>query len=126
MIHEQQVDQLFNRACAVLRMTKLSWRPMRNRGVKRGTTSYTLGHTNLSDKIVYLDLYTPRLRKPKSLNAILRVIAHEIAHYQKPPYRQRYKGHWIWRQHYPRFYKQVTKNIEKFKKDPKLGQYFRN
>ena len=96
----------------------------RDGGVKN-TKNFTLGHTNLKNKTVTIDIYTPRFRKPKSYNSILRVMAHEIAHHQKLPYRQRYKGHLINRQHYPAFYKQVTKNIEKFKKDEVLGEYFR-
>ncbi len=95
----------------------------RDNGVKN-PKNMVLGHTNLKNKTVTIDIYTPRFRKPKSQNSILRVIAHEIAHHQKPPFRQRYKGHLIARKHYPEFYEQVTKNIEKFKKDEVLGVYF--
>ena len=76
--------------------------------------------------IIVIDIFTPRHRKPKAINSILRVLAHEIAHFQKPPYRQRYRGRLIVRQHYPIFYKQVNRNVEKFKKDKTLGEYFTN
>lgn len=95
----------------------------RNGGVK-SAKNLVLGHTNLKNKTITVDIYTPKHRKPKSYNSILRVIAHEIAHHQKLPYRQRYKGHLIIRKHYPAFYKQVNKNIEKFKKDGVLGEHF--
>lgn len=86
---------------------------------------YTLGYTDLEKREITLDIFTPRRRAPKSANGLLRVIAHEIAHIQKPPYRQRYKGRMITRMHYPQFYKQVTKNVDKFKKDKWLTEYFR-
>ena len=86
---------------------------------------YTLGYTDLEKREVTLDIFTPKRRAPKAANGLLRVIAHEIAHIQKPPYRQRYKGRMITRMHFPKFYKQVTKNVEKFKKDPWLTEYFR-
>ncbi|OGF30470.1 hypothetical protein A2533_01945 [Candidatus Falkowbacteria bacterium RIFOXYD2_FULL_35_9] len=84
-----------------------------------------LGYINFQKQIIALDIYTPKKRQAKSINSLLRTIAHEIAHIQKPPYRQRYRGRYITRQHYPVFYKQCDKNIEKIKKDPYLKQYFR-
>lgn len=83
-----------------------------------------LGYINFQKKIICLDVFTPKKRQPKSINSLLRTIAHEIAHIQKPPFRQRYKGRYIVRQHYPAFYKQVTKNVEKIKKDSNLSRYF--
>ena len=121
--HKQLVNHLFTRACIILRRSDLSFRSLQSRGA-RNPKNFTLGHTNLKNKTITIDIYTPKFRKPKSINSILRVIAHEIAHHQKLPYRQRYKGHLITRKHYPAFYKQVTKNIEKFKKDEVLGEYF--
>jgi len=123
--HEQLVTHLFTRACIILKCPDLSFRPMQDRGA-RNSKNLVLGHTNLKKKTITIDIYTPRHRKPKSYNSILRVIAHEIAHHQKPPFRQRYKGHLIARQHYPAYYKQVTKNVEKFKKDEMLGEYFKS
>ena len=74
--------------------------------------------------VVTLDIYTARKRTPKKISAILSVLAHEIAHHQKPPYRQWHRGRWIIRQHYPDFYRQVNKNIYIMKKDALLGRYF--
>ena len=124
--HEQIVSHLFTRACIILRYPDLKFKPMQGRDGGVGQVKrLILGHTNLKNKTVTIDIYTPKFRKPKSINSILRVLAHEIAHHQKLPYRQKYKGHLINRQHYPIFYEQVTKNIEKFKKDEVLGEYFK-
>ena len=59
-----------------------------------------------------------------AIASILRTLAHEVAHHQKPPYRSRFKGHIINRCHYPVFYRQVTRNINKLKKDKDLRRYF--
>lgn len=124
--HVEFVDTLFNHACKVLRIKNITWRPMEGRTAPVNTAKdYTLGYTDLEKREITLDIFTPRRRSPKSANGLLRVIAHEIAHIQKPPYRQRYKGRIITRMHYPQFYKQVTKNVEKFKKDKWLTEYFR-
>lgn len=121
--HEQLTILLFNKVCQILKVSGFKFRPMQRKGTKTG--SYTAGYINLKTKTIVLDIYTPKTLKPKSLNGLIRVFAHEIAHWQKPPYAQRYKGRLIARQHYPAFYKQVDKNIEKIKKDPILGQHFR-
>lgn len=126
MTHEQQIALAFNRACKILKFSGFTFRAMLGRiapvaDIKR---SYRLGHTNLKTKTVTVDIYTARLRKPKKISAILAVIAHELAHHQKKPYRERYRGRWINRIHYPAFYKQVKRNMEKFKKDAGLGAYF--
>ncbi len=86
---------------------------------------YSLGYTDLETHVITIDIYTPKHRRPKSLNGILRVLAHEFAHLQKPPFRQRHRGRWITRMHYPEFYHQVNKNIEVFKKDRQLGSLFK-
>ncbi|MBI4359982.1 MAG: hypothetical protein HY564_02730 [Candidatus Jacksonbacteria bacterium] len=126
MNHEQQIILLFNRACKILKLAGFTFRPMIGRisAVSDIKRSYRLGHTNLKTRTVTVDIYTARLRKPKKMSAILAVIAHELAHHQKKPYRQRYRGRWINRIHYPSFYRQVKKNMEKFKKDAMLGRYF--
>jgi len=122
----QQVQTIFNHVCVILKAKDLRLQLMQRKGPVQNTNRYTLAYIKLDKKMVVLDVLTPKRRQPKSINSILRLLAHEIAHYQKPPYRQRYKGRWITRQHYPRFYKQVTKNVEKIKKDEILKQYFRN
>lgn len=124
--HEQLISHLFTRACIILKHPELKFRPMQGRtGGVKSTRNLTLGHTNLKNKTIFIDIYTPRHRKPKSINSILRVIAHEIAHHQKLPYRQRYKGRLIVRKHYPVFYRQINRNVEKFKRDCILGKYFK-
>jgi len=120
----QQVNQIFDHVCLILKVKNFKLQIMQRRGPINTTNGMTLAYIKLSEKTVVLDVLTPKRRQPKSVNSILRLLAHEIAHYQKPPYRQRHKGRWILRQHHPRFYKQVNKNIEKIKKDQELGQYF--
>lgn len=122
--HEQKVIEIFDRACAVLKMRGLSVRFMSQSREVDTKKSFSLGKASLAKRIITLDIYTPRFRKPKSVNGILRVIAHELAHFQKSPYRQCYRGHLIARQHYPAFYRQVNRNIEKLKRDKALGDYF--
>ena len=120
------VDGLFNKACQILKAKNVSWRPMSNRTAPVNTAKdFSLGYTDLEKGVITLDILTPRRRQPKSANGILRVIAHEIAHIQKPPYRQRHRGRWITRMHFPKFYDQVNKNVDKFKKDSDFAQYFR-
>ena len=124
--HFYEVDELFKRACLILKVKKLQWRPMTRRTAPVNTAkSYSLGYTDIEKGIITLDIFTPRRRQPKSANGLLRLIAHEVAHIQKPPYRQRYKGRWITRQHFPKFYDRVNKNVVKFKKDKEFKQYFK-
>lgn len=126
MLFEQEVALSFARACGVLKLHGFTFRPMlgRTAPVSNVKRAYRLGHTNIKTKTVTVDIYTARLRKQKKMSAILGVIAHELAHHQKSPYRERYRGRWINRIHYPAFYRQVKKNMEKFKKDEKLRNYF--
>lgn len=122
--YETAVHEICTHACKILKYPHIEIKSMnRTRSIGKNK-SYVLGYTNLKRNIVTLDIYTARLRKPKKISAILHVLAHELAHHQKPPYREWYKGRWIVRQHFPRFYKQVCKNIKKFKKDKTLKQYF--
>lgn len=122
----EHVDWLFKKSCKLLKVKKASWRPMDGRTAPVNTAKdYSLGYTDIEKREVTIDIFTPRRRSSKSSNAILRVIAHELAHIQKPPYRERYRGKWITRMHFPKFYKQVNKNVEVFKKDKELQQYFR-
>jgi hypothetical protein len=124
--HEEHVDYLFNKACKLLKVNNVTWRPMSGRSAPVNTAKdYNLGYTDLEKREITLDIFTPRRRSPKSSNGILRVIAHEVAHIQKPPYREKYRGKWITRMHFPEFYEQVNKNVEVFKRDPEFKQYFR-
>ena len=85
---------------------------------------YVIGRTNLKTGLITIDIFTPSKREPKKMSSILRTLCHEIAHHQKPPFRQLHRGRLISRQHYPKFYKQVNKNIEILKKDSNLEGCF--
>ncbi len=122
--HEELVFILFERITDILGFKDLSLKIMKRKGSK-SNKNYVLGYINLRKKLIVLDVYTPKTLKPKSLNGLIRTLAHEIAHLQKPPYRQRHKGRWIIRQHYPEFYTQVEKNIKKIRKDTSLNMHFR-
>ncbi len=125
MNHEQLVQRVCEHALKILKAVGLHFRPMQRKNnhvnTKRG---FVIGRTNLKTGLITIDVWTPKLRRPKKMASILRTLCHEVAHYQKKPYRQYYKGRWIIRQHYPRFYKQVKRNVEKLKKDKNLSKFF--
>ncbi len=122
--HEQNCEQIFQIACRILKLEGFTFKPKVIRAGDGYVRNYKLGYTNLKSKLVVVDIYTQKTKKPKKYSSILAVIAHELAHHQKKPYRQLYYFRWINRIHYPQFYKQVTKNIEKFKKDRLLQQFY--
>lgn len=126
MNHSLLIQSLFQHTCQILKIQGLCLRQMKRlKPVKKGARCFRLASTNLKTGVITLDFYTPRKRQPKKKSSILRILAHEIAHHQKKPYKQFFRGRWINRQHYPRFYKQVNKNIEKMKKDKVLGKWFK-
>jgi len=131
MSHEEQILQIFSRLKEIFILENFQFKIMRRqideegRGVLNLKRSYRLAHTSLKNKTITVDIYTPRFRKPKSIRSILNILAHEIAHHQKLPFRQRFRGRIITRQHYPAFYEQVNKNIEKIKRDEILKEYFK-
>lgn len=126
MSRQEELELAFIRACDLLKLAGFSFRPMLNRlgPVKNTKKAYRLGHINLKTKTITIDIYTAKRRRPKKISAILSVLAHELAHFQKPPYRQLWRGQWINRIHYPGFYRQANRNIKKFKRDKILGKYF--
>lgn len=124
--HEIIVQNVCNYACGILKYPNLKILIMRRVKPVGKNRGYVLGHTSIGGNTITLDIYTARLRKPKKISSILSVLAHEIAHHQKKPYRQWYKGRWIIRQHFPKFYKQVIKNMARLKKDKMLEKYFTN
>ncbi len=124
-LHQKKIENIFAKACKCLKITGFSFKVMNRQAPINTAKNYSVGYTNLKTKVIALDIFTPKRRQPKSINSILRILAHEVAHHQKKPYKQRYKGRWIIRSHYPAFYKRVNKNIAKFKKDKELGEYFR-
>ena len=122
--HEQICSQIFQEACRVLKLKGFSFKPKVIRAGDGYVKNYKLGYTNLKSKLVVVDIYTQKLKKPKKYSSILAVIAHELAHHQKKPYRQFHKFRWINRIHYPEFYEEVKKNIKRFKKDGVLKELY--
>lgn len=123
--HEAFVEHLFQRACTVLEMPGFEMRPLRRRVRGKGKLrSYALGYTKLGQKMVTIDLYTPRTMKPRKIDAILRVVCHELAHHQKPPRLYRHWFRWVRKIHHPPFWTQFKKNVEALKKDELLGTFF--
>lgn len=129
MTHEQKIQIIFDQLKNIFKLKDFTFKTMRRQvdATGKGTLnlkkSYTLAYTNLKTKTITIDIYTPRHRQPKAIKSILNILAHEIAHHQKMPYRQFHRGKWIIRQHFPAFYKQCTKNYEKMMKDKVLLQY---
>jgi len=125
MDFEQLVQLLCNQALKLIAKDNLRFRAMRRKNNRVNTKrGFVIGRINLKTGLITIDILTPKKRQPKAIASILRTLCHEVAHYQKRPYRQRYKGYIIARQHYPEFYRQVNKNIEKLKNDKELGKYF--
>ena len=124
--HEEKVAELFSIACRVLDLDGFKVRPLRRRSQPGAALrSYKLGYIQLEKKMVTLELYTHKTRRPRGYGALLKTIAHELAHYQKPPFKQLHKGRWINRIHYPEFYQQVTENINLFKQHPLLQPHLK-
>lgn len=125
MNHEKIVQNICDCALKVLKTKKIYFKPMRRKNNRVNTKrGFVIGRTNLKTGSISIDVFTPKKRDPKKISSILRTLCHEIAHHQKKPFRQRHRGRWIIRQHYPAFYKQVTKNIEKLKRDEILSKHF--
>ena len=122
--HQKRVEDIFNKACKCIKVTGFSFRIMNRQAPVNTARNFKVAYTNLKTKLIAIDIFTPKKRQPKSINSILRILAHEIAHHQKKPFKQLYRGHFITRSHYPGFYRQVNKNIAKFKRDRELGEYF--
>lgn len=123
--HEALVEHLFQRCLVVLKMSGFELKPLRRRLRGRGKfNSITYGYTRLEENFIVVDLYTPKTMKPRKMDAILRVIAHELAHHQKPPryYRSWFKLKLI--THHPSFWAQYKCNVANFRKDEILQQYF--
>ncbi len=117
MSHEETVCYICAEALKILGVDSLRFSIMRKQkdhvNIKRG---FVVGRTNLKTGIISIDIWTTKERRPKKISSILRTLCHEVAHHQKKPYRQRYRGRIINRIHYPIFYRQVQRNINKLKK----------
>jgi len=123
--HEAHAEQLFRRACTVLEMEGFQLRPLRRRVRGRGKLrSLALGYTKIGSKVITVDLYTPRTMKPRKIDAILRVICHELAHHQAPPRLKRVWLRYVREIHHPQFWMQYKENIQQITKDPQLAVYF--
>ena len=134
MTHEQIIQSACDYAIEILKINlrniiaenELRFRPMNRKNNRVNTKrGFVIGRTNLKTGLITIDIWTPKFRKPKKIASILRILAHEVAHHQKPPYRQRYRGRIITRQHFPIFYRQVNRNILKLKKDKILEKFFK-
>lgn len=123
--HEALVEHLFKRTLGVLGLPGFELRPMRRRTRGKGALrSVVYGYTRLDVKLITVDLYTPRTMKPRKMDAILRVIAHELAHHQQPPrlYRQWFRL--VRMIHHPAFWTQYKKNVKQLQQDEILKSYF--
>ncbi|MFA5130367.1 MAG: hypothetical protein WC477_05660 [Patescibacteria group bacterium] len=123
--HEALVAHLFDRTCCVLGMQGFEMKPLRRRLRGQGKfRSFAYGYTRLSERSITIDLYTPRTMKPRKLDAILRVICHELAHHQSPPRVMLIRWKRVVVAHHPHFWRQVKKNVSTISKDELLRVYF--
>jgi len=121
---EDEVINTCQQALNILQVdNKLKFRPMQRRK-KVNSRAYVKGRINLKTGLITIDIFTPKKRDPKKISDILRTLCHEIAHFQKPPFRQLYRWRFIVRAHYPEFYQQVKDNIQILKDDLILKKYF--
>jgi hypothetical protein len=123
--HEALADHLFGRVCAILGMRGFILRPLRRR--KRGVgrfRSITYGYTKIGESLVTIDLYTPKTMQPRKMDAILRVICHELAHHQSPPALYRVGWRLVRLIHHPKFWAQYKENVSQCCEDEVLGVYF--
>ncbi len=123
--HEALIEHLFRRACAILGFPGFSLAPLRRRRRGHGKfRSYRLGYTRLDGRKLTVDLYTPRTMRPRKTDAILRVIAHELAHHASPPRRVRVFFSSEWRHHHPAFWRTYREFVTRMERDEVLGRYF--
>ncbi|MFA6504145.1 MAG: hypothetical protein WCT54_04435 [Patescibacteria group bacterium] len=115
--HEALVEHLFQRMLVVLEMPGFELRPMRRRTRGEGRLrSIVYGYTRLDKKLVTIDLYTPRTMKTREMDAILRVVAHELAHHQKPPRLYRSWFRLVRKIHHPPFWTQYRRNVASYRR----------
>lgn len=124
MTHAEEVQMICDKALCIFKVGGVTFRPMNRKTAVDTKKSFVIGRTNLKTGLITIDIFTPRKRENKKISSILRTLCHEVAHHQKKPYRQLFRRKLIIRQHYPAFYTQVNRNIEKLKKDKELGVYF--
>lgn len=123
--HEAQLQKLFQRACQILGAPNFVLRPLRRRVRGRGKLrSYALGYTRLGQNSITVDFYTPRTMKPRKIDAILRVVCHELAHHQAPPRLVRGWFRTVRQIHHPAFWKRYKANVRLLMDDEALGKFF--
>jgi hypothetical protein len=133
--HEALVEHLFQRVCIVLEMPGFELKPLRRRMRGKGKfRSFRYGYTRLNEKSITIDLYTPRTMQTRKMDAILRVICHELAHHQSPPkiVLMRKRSRSLFRvslrpmmlAHHPEFWQRVKKNVELISKDEIIAEHF--
>jgi len=126
LLNLSSVQDICDYGLEVIGLSGLRFRPMCRRNDRvNDKHGFVIGRTNLKTGLITIDIFTPKFRKPKKISSILTTLAHEAAHHQKPPYRSRFMGRIINRCHYPVFYRQVTRNINKLKRDKVLEAYFK-
>jgi len=125
MEFKDEVQSVCEHAFKLLKLKNTHFRPIKRRKILNTKKSFVIGRTNLRTGLISIDIHTPKKREPRKISSILRILAHEAAHHQKKPFHQLFKGRIINRQHYPAFYRQVTRNVEKLKKDKILCKYFK-
>jgi hypothetical protein len=125
--HEALVQHLFDRVCMVLDMRGFTFAPLRRRLRGKGKFhSFAYGYTKLSKPHVVIDLYTPRTMKPRNMDAILRVMCHELTHHQEPPRVMIFRRRRVIMSHHPNFWKRYKANVETISKDELLCVYFQD
>lgn len=127
MTHEAICELIFKECCRALDLHGFTFAPKKVRAGDGNVQAYTLGYTDLDSKLVVIDIYTQKTKRPKKYSSIMAVIAHELAHHQQRPYRQfdLRRARWINRMHYPEFYAAVNRNIALFKEDIFLRQFYK-
>ncbi|MBD3251864.1 hypothetical protein GF380_05450 [Candidatus Uhrbacteria bacterium] len=123
--HEALVEHLFQRTCVVMGLRGFSLKPLRRRLRGKGKfRTLMYGYTRIGDTVITVDLYTPKTMKPRKLDAIIRVICHELTHHQEPPRRCFWKGRYVVIDHHPRYWRKYKKNMEVLARDEILCEYF--
>lgn len=121
MKFEREVEEICQKALETLGFKDLVFKILRSQqSIVNTKRNFVIGRTNLRTGLIEIDIWTPKKRRPKKISSILRTLCHEVAHHQKKPYRQRFRGRIITRMHFPIFYRQVNKNIARLKK---IGLY---
>ncbi|MCK4892113.1 MAG: hypothetical protein KAS78_05585, partial [Candidatus Pacebacteria bacterium] len=69
--HEKNCEKIFQRSCEALKLRDFTFKPKVIRVGDGYVKNYKLGYTNLKSKLVVVDIYTQKLKKPKKYSSIL-------------------------------------------------------